>query len=243
MGELARRARTLLRGLVAALLPSPERERWTRGALDPAPYSAALGAVQLVAGIGLFFTSWLSFMRGGTAAGSQILLENWFPGLLNTHFMGVGLLNGIAWFLHPLAWIFGGMALMGLARCAAFGAVGVSLAEPAVWALLRARQGLDRWRARRRRARALGPPRPDRLSRPGPGELLLLTGRERPEWNRRVAIEVQGRHYRLVRLEEREEGDRITLAYHLREKDPSEVFRGVVHYRGPGESPGPSQAG
>jgi hypothetical protein len=186
--------------------------------------------VELVGGTGLFFVSWLSFMRTGTAAGSLILLENWFPGLMNTHFMGVGLLSGIAWFLHPLAWLFGSIMVTGFVRVIAASAAGASVGEPLVWLALRGYQGVRRLRARRRRARSLGPARPDRLKHLAPGRLLLLTCRERTEWNPSVTIEVNGHYYRLADVEERSEGDWTTLAYHLREERENEIFRRLVHY-------------
>ncbi len=232
MSELRRFLGDLATGLAAALLPSPERERLARSrGVHVAPFSLLLGLIELALGILLFMAGGLAFMRGGATATSLLLLENWDPTLSTTHFQGAGLVNWLAWMLHPVAWLFASVALVGMARCVAYAATREAVPEPAVWALLRLWQAAGARLEEQRRRQAFGPERPDRLERRPDGGLMLFTQHERPDWNEDVTIEVEGRFYRLSGVEQRRHGPWAVLAYRLEEREASEVVRGLVRYR------------
>ncbi len=221
----------LVQGLVAALLPTPERERFARPReLDAPRRSFELGLIQLAFGVGMFLFGGLAFMRPATADQSVMLLENWMPGLSTTHFRGLGVINWLAWFVFPGSWPFAYLALVGLARCTAFAVTREAVGEPVVWAGLRMWQKLRGRAARRARESRLGPLRPDRVLPGKGGDLFVLTCRDKPGWTPAVTIEIDDRFYRLVGADEREDGEWNVLVYRLREQGTETVIRGLVHY-------------
>jgi len=225
----------LLQGFWTALLPSPERERFARPReLDAPRWSLELGIVQMFGGIALFLAGGLAFMRPATTDGSMTLLQHWWPGLSTTHFQGLAILNWLAWFIHPASWPFAYLALVGLARCAAFAITREAVGEPIVWALLRARKFASTRSATRRRESRLGPMRPDRvLAGKGP-DLFVVCCREKPEWTSASTLEIGGRFYRLVGVEERPDGPWDSIVYRLREaKIGAGVIRRLVRYEPP----------
>jgi hypothetical protein len=195
----------------------------------------------LFVGLGLFLFGGLAFMRPATADGGMLLLENWFPGLSTTHFQGLAMLNWFAWMILPVSWPFTYLAVVGLARCAAFAITREAVGEPLVWAAVRIGQAAGaRFETRRRESR-LGPLRPDRvLSGQGP-EVFVLSCREKPEWTAASIIEIEGRFYRLLSAEERLDGAWSSVVYRLRETEiGAGVIRKLVRYEPP---PGASLPG
>lgn len=226
----------VLRGLLAAMLPSPERERYARDrGLDAPRWSLAVGSGQIVAGSLAFMVAGLGFVRTGSVAGGLALLHNWQPGLSTTHVQGMGLIHWLAWFLHPASWPFSYISAVGLVRLVAFVATREAVGEPLVLAGMRIVQ-----RRRSRKAdldfkKQLGPYRPDRVQPAGERELVVFSSREKPRWRETVTIEHRGRYYRCVAVGLEPDDRWQVLAYRLREEPPGAIIRRLVRYDGPGE--------
>jgi hypothetical protein len=229
--------RWLADGLLVAILPSPERDRYARDREIDAPrWSFAVGLLQMAAGTFIWFRVGLAFIGAGTDDLTRVLLENWWPGLSTTHLQGVGLVNWLTWCLHPVSWPFAYLGLTGLLRCAAFGISREALGEPVVWAGMRLAQTTARRRREKRREADLGPVRPDRIREREQGGVWVLSCREKPEWNDLVTIEIGDRLFRLDGVEELREGSRVTIVYALRSEAPNAVIRRLVRYV-PGSDP------
>lgn len=234
VGLVARAIEVALQGAVAAMLPSPERERFARPREIDAPrWSLEIGLLQGAAGAGLFMAAGLAYTRPATTDQALILLRNWWPGLSTTHFQSLGLINWLGWCLSPASWPFTYLALVGLLRCTAFAIAREAVGEPVVWAAIRTYQHLRRVRAARSREARLGPLRPDRVLRGKGTDVLVLTCRDKPEWTPTATIEIGDRFYRLLAVRERQDGEWSVIVYGLREQEPQAVVRGLVHYRPP----------
>jgi hypothetical protein len=235
MGTLARigtELRFALRGFAVALLPSPERERLAnRWQVDAASYSFSLGLIEAVGGGLMFFFGAIACMLGTVPFLNQVLIDNWFEGLSSTHFRGGGLVGLLVWCLHPVAWLCILEGITGIVRVAAFVADRQGVGEPLVWLVLRVVQLVVRGSGRARRARDLGPLRPDRLVWHSDSDLEILSCRERPEWTDSVALGIDDRFFRLTGLEDRADGMHTVVAYRFAELDPNEVIRRAVLYR------------
>jgi hypothetical protein len=235
IGFLVLGSTRFVQGLWAALLPSPERERFARPReLDVSRSSLELGLVQMFVGVGLFLFGGLAFMRPATTEGGMLLLENWFPGLSTTHFQGLAMLNWFAWMILPVSWPFTYLALVGLARCAAFAITREAVGEPIVWVALRAWQVATARRATKQREARLGPMRPDRVLSGKGKDVFVLSCREKTEWTAASTIEINDRFFRLVGIDERPDGAWLSIVYHLREVEiGAGVIRRLVRYRLP----------
>jgi hypothetical protein len=220
----------LLRGLLSALLPSPERERLAReNGLNAPKCSFFLGLLQGPIGVAFFVTGGLSFMRGTSLILSWGMLENWQPGMTTNDIRATGLIGWLSWFLHPLAWPPAYLALIGLGRCLTFAIAGEAMGEPLVIAAMRLAQAWNRRSQVRRREAELGPIRPDRILRQA-DDIVILTCREKKDWRVAVTIEIGGRFYRLKSLQERRDGPHRALAYHLTPQPPGALVRRLVRY-------------
>jgi hypothetical protein len=223
-------------GLLAGLLPSPERERLARAqGVDPPRWSLDLGLVELAIGAWRFVSGGLAFMRPAAASQSMTLLEHWWPGLTTAHFQGLGILNWLAWFLHPGSWPWAYLSVVGLTRCVAFAVTREAVAEPVVCLALRLGQRLARGLDATRRRRRLGPIRPDRVITSRDGGLIVLTRREKRGWQGPVTVEVGDRYYRLVAIEERPDAEWNVLTYVLREEPQGSLIRRLLRYEPPGD--------
>lgn len=230
-------ARAVFDGLLVALLPSPERESHARKTGVNAPrFSFAVGLVQFLFGGWLFL--WGGLMYIGAVSGDQltILLENWWPGLSTTHLQGVGLINWFAWFFNPSSWPFAYLGVTGLLRMAVFGIGGEAMAEPVVWAGMRISQRVLGRRRAKAREQELGPVRPDRIVEREGGGVVVLTCREKDDWNEMTTIAIGERFFRLDRIEDWKTGEQVWIAYVLRPEDPSAVIRRLINYD-PGSDP------
>jgi len=231
MDSLAFHVRRFFQGLWVALLPAPERQRFARRHLLDAPlWSLMVGFVQGGVGLVLFVLGGLAFTRGVSGDLSRGLLENWEPGLSTTHFRATGLVGWLAWLIWPASWPRAYLALVGLGRCLAFAITREALGEPLLLLALRPLQRALRGRERRRRESELGPPRSDRLSHEG-GDLVVLSCRPKPGWDEAATVEIGDRYYRVAGTEERVDGAWKSIAYRLREQDPTSAIRRLVRYR------------
>jgi hypothetical protein len=219
----------VLAGWVAALLPPPARDRLAREhGVDVPRCSLALGLAQLALGLLGFMSGGIAYMRGASLSLSWLLIENWEPGVSTTDMQGGGLVSWLGWFLHPLAWLTGFVALTGLVRIVAFVATREPVAEPLVWLVVRLREAFVRRRDSRRRERDLGPPRPDRFVEDPDGRLVLLSCRERPEIHGGVTVEVDGRFWLFESVEDRPDGEWTCRAYRLRRQQEGELIRRLL---------------
>ncbi|HKQ62315.1 MAG TPA: tetratricopeptide repeat protein, partial [Candidatus Polarisedimenticolaceae bacterium] len=215
-----------------ALLPSPERERLAqRYGLDAPRCSFSLGLLESFGGTAAFIVNGLAYMRPAATEQSMFLLRNWWSGLNTNDFRAVGLVNWLAWFLHPLAWALAYFALTGLVRCVAFAITREAVGEPLVVGGLRAGQALARRYRARRLAQRLGPARPDRVIGDGEEELELWSARPKHEWELGVTVELEaGRFYRILAIEERAEEPWSWIAYRLQLEPPGALVRRVARY-------------
>jgi hypothetical protein len=224
-----------LRGLWIALLPSPEREDYARRHGHDAPrWSLGFGFVQGGLGVALFVIGGLAFMRGSASILSWGMLESWQPGLTTNEIRATGVIGWLAWFICPLSWPPAYLAMVGLVRCATFAITREAVGEPLALATLRLIQALRLRRNQRVREEELGPVRPDSIALEN-GDVVVLTSREKNCWEEEATVEVAGRYYRLVSVEERTDGDSKTIAYRLREAASGNVIRRLVRYSPPPE--------
>lgn len=230
--------RRFIQGVYAALIPSPERDRFQeRTGVSPLGFSVFLGIVEGAVGLTLYCSGALGFMEHyGTEHGMWVLehydeIQGATGRAPNTTDIRAGAMFAFfTWHLKPIAWLYIAIALTGLMRCVAFLVAREAVAEPVVWAGLRLGQLLSGKARAKRREAALGPPRRDKFLLEDGSDLVLLTMRPKPEWNERVTIEVRGKHYRLLRVEDRRDGPFTSIAYLLRDADDAEVVRGFVRY-------------
>ncbi len=224
-----------LRGLWIALLPSPEREDHARRHGHDAPrWSLGFGFVQGAMGAALFFVGGLAFMRGSASILSWGMLENWQPGLTTNDIRATGVIGWLGWFICPLSWPPAYLAMNGLVRCATFAITREAVGEPLVLGALRLIRALRLRRGRRLREEELGPVRPDRIVKEN-GDIVVLTSREKSGWEEEATVEVGGRYYRLVAVDERSKDGGKTIAYKLREASSGSVIRRLVRYSPPPE--------
>ena|GEM_PF-3217017 len=231
--EISSRAVTaVVLGLMAALLPYPERDDFSRRhSIDPGIYSLLLGTVQAVGGVlGVVFGG-LAWIQGTVGTQSMFLLSRWFPGLNNTHLMGVGLLNGLAWLLHPYCWILLSISLTGAVRLAAFVAAGHAVGEPLVWLGLRLVQAGTRGRRKLRRTRELGPLRADRFHHDAKGRLVIVTSRDRPDWTSTITLLFDEEFYRLIDRATIRDGAHHAVRYVFEPIPETALIRGLRPYQ------------
>lgn len=230
--ELLEWPRWILHGILCALLPAPERQRhaWRHG-IDAPRWSLAFGLLQGGLGAALFIVFGLAFTRGVSGDLSTVLLENWDPSLTSTHFRGTGLIGWLGWLIWPGSWPWSYLALVGLVRCIAFAITREAVGEPIVVPLVRVLESRRRRRAEQARRLELGPPRADRLQQSG-GQLLVVSAREKRDWEPgSTTVEIDGRYFLVVGVEERFDGRWVSLVYRLRPADATAAIRRFVHYR------------
>jgi hypothetical protein len=122
--------------------------------------------------------------------------------------------------------------VVGVLRIAAFWSTREAIGEPLGYLALRLSQAIGRGRRAGRRRLSLGPARPDRFVPGAPGELLLLSARERPEWQEGRAVEIAEIFYRIAGSELKVPNGEIAkvYVYRLIELAPNEMIRRLVAY-------------
>jgi hypothetical protein len=233
MSRIARTVLAIGQCFALALLPSPERDRLARSAELDAPICSFLfGLVQGGIGVATYMIAGLAFMRASSMGVSMWMLENWWPGLTNTHMAGGAVVSWLVWLVHPVSWPFAYLALVGLLRVAAFAITREAVGEPLVWAGLRLGQGLWRWRAARREVSALGPPRRDRVVRRGRG-WLIISARPKDGWDTIATVEIDDDFYSIVEVERQTGGRWDSIVYHLEPLEDQAIIRRLVQFKIP----------
>jgi hypothetical protein len=223
----------LLPGLFAALLPNPERGDFTRRhGGDPAGWSAFLGLAEFLGGGLVVFSDGLGHFQRLTNQHAAYLMEKvepkdfeagWFA------YVNSGPLTVLHWLIQPWTWLLISIPVVGAVRLVTYAVNQEASGEPIVWAGVRLSQFLGRRLGQSRDLLRHGPERPDRIV-PSPGGLTVLACRPKPDWNPLVTIEIRERFYRVLRTEERQDGQWWVFAYVMREMPESEVIRYLIRY-------------
>lgn len=213
------------RGVISAVLPAPERDQIAAGfQISPPRWSFALGMIGGAVGLMLYMGGALGFM--GLLGGEQALA------LLDSPMPGFGRLAGImtwlTWHLQPEAWLYMYLALMGLVRVLAFAITGQAVAEAVILPPLRGIQWLRGRAARQARLVRLGPTRSDRVLAGKGGDLVVLSCREKEDWDEVATIKIAGRFYCLIDVADRPDGRWTAIAYRLREIGSTDLIRKLV---------------
>lgn len=218
----------LARGVASALLPSPERERVaTPAAVSPPHWSFLAGLVGGAVGLLLYFDGSLAFMGDLGGRQAMALLQSGEP-ITDTDIRFGGILTWFAWHLQPQAWLYMYLSLTGLLRVVAFLATQEAVAEPVIWASMRLLENSRRKAEQQRRLLELGPRRPDRVLEEDGCDLVVLSCREKADWDESATIEIGARQYRLIDAGDRDDGRWKAIAYRLRESRSGDAVRRVV---------------
>ena len=225
----------LLLGLIAALLPAPERGDFARrNGVDPSGWSGLVGLAELFVGGSVVVSNGLAHFQRLANENAALLMEV-DPSKLTAEgryaYVNSGPLLVLHWLAEPWTWVLISIPLVGIVRLVAYGVNREAVGEPVVWAGVRLSQLLRRRLERSRDLLRYGPERPDRIVA-SPGGLTILSCRSKPDWNPLVTIEVHERFYRLLRKEERQAGQWWVYAYVLGEIPESEVIRYLIRYEG-----------
>ncbi|HEX6865295.1 MAG TPA: hypothetical protein VF414_20875 [Thermoanaerobaculia bacterium] len=225
--------RDLLLGLFAALLPSPERGDFSRRhGVDPAGWSALIGLAELFGGGAAAFSNGMSHFQRLTAEHAAYLLEKIDPKDFKegwAAYVGSGPLTVLHWLIQPWTWVLISIPVVGVVRLVAYAVNQEASGEPIVWAGVRLSQLLGRRLGQSRDLLRYGPERPDRIL-PSPGGLTILSCRPKPDWNPLVTIEIGEKFYKVLRTDERQDGQWWVYAYVMREMPESEVIRYLIRY-------------
>ena len=221
--------RRVLLSLWSALLPASERERLEARLeydMPTVPASWALAVVQLSL-IPVWALMGVSYARGVTGVQTETLLATEVPPLFLEARLASIALGPLAFLFSPQGLLLEYVILTGVVRVAGLVASGRPTGDPLVTLLAWLRRFASGEIRRQRRLRALGPWRPDRILPDGRG-LVVLSSRDKPDWNERVTIEYAGAFYRLVRQGDRPHGRWVDAAYVLRRREPGELIRSLV---------------
>lgn len=229
--------RRLLLGLWSALLPASERERLqARLAYDvpTVPASWALATVQLAL-IPVWALVGLAYANSVVGTQAEAILATEVPPLFIETMLGSVGLGLLAYLASPPGLVLEYVIITGAVRVAGLVASGRPTGDPLITLLAWLKRLAGAEIRQQRRLRALGPLRPDEVL-PDSRGLLVLSSRDKPDWNERVTIEHGGNFYRLVRREDRPHDRWIDVAYVLRRQQPGELIRTLVKLEAPPES-------
>lgn len=219
----------------ALVLPLPERERYERKTyLDVPFWSFLLGWLQIFGAFFLLFEDYFVTMRsimgetgevmGGAANSANFderLAYNW-----------LGALNAVLWLLKPYTLFCFLVFATGVLRIASFISSRDSLGEPLFTLGLRISQRMKARRAEGDLQASLGPERPDRLLPGEAGEKILLSARQRVDWQNTVSVDFEGEIFQIVSGELKcpEGENKMVWVYHLREQPEGQLIRRLVRY-------------
>ena len=221
--------RRLLLGLWSALLPASEREPLQERLDYDVPTLAAswaLAAAQLSL-IPVWALTGLAYAREVTGVQASSILATGRPPTFTEAMLASIVLGPLAFLVSPLGLLLEYVILTGVVRLAGLVASDRATGDPLLTLLAWLRRGAIAETRRRRRLRALGPWRPDRIVQLDTG-LVVLSSRDKPDWNERVTIEYRGVFYRLVRREDRAHDRWVDVAHVLRKQQPGELIRRLV---------------
>ena len=221
--------RRLLLGLWSALLPASEREP-LRGRLDyDVPTEAAswaLAGAQLSL-IPVWAIIGLSYAREVVGVQASSILATSRPPTFTEAMLASIALGPLAFLVSPVGLLLEYVILTGVVRLAGLVASDRATGDPLITLLAWLRRVAIAEIQRRRRLRVLGAWRPDRIVQVDEG-LVVLSSRDKPDWNERVTIEYRGAFYRLVRREDRPYDGCVDVAHVLRRQQPGELIRRLV---------------
>jgi hypothetical protein len=190
-------------------------------------------------GVALYTGGYLVYAGHVGSQHGWVLLTNWYSAgfgrpLTQADIMYSGIFAWFGWHMQPEAWLWTFIALTGLVRCVTFLAVKEPVAEPVVALAMWATRTMSGKAREKKRLMELGPERPDKLIYEPEGlgcDLLVVSCRDKPSWNRRVTIEVRDKYYRLLDRQDRWETTRRVACFLLQEVGDEEVARGFVSYQ------------
>ncbi|MGE0452474.1 MAG: hypothetical protein AB7O37_05240 [Vicinamibacteria bacterium] len=229
--------------VLAALLPDPWRTSVAQGLALDATRGAVTGALACLLGGGVA-------LLVGFIAASRARLDA-VAGELSRTSSGAGALTMLdsftaggpwAYFLRPSSLLLAYLAVTGFVRFLHAWTTRQPAPDPALALLIGGTRALMGRHGNRAALARLGPDRPDRLLEQG-RELLVLSSREKPEWNERSTIQVGDGFYRLGSRDERELEGARWIAYRLVPLEAGIVFRGLVRYEPPAAARRPRQVG
>lgn len=228
--------RDLFLGLLAALLPDPERGDFTRRhGGDPAGWSFLLGLAEFLGGGLAMVSNGLDFFQRVAERNATMFVDKLESATMSTKEVAGYTLSGVAnwfeWLARPWTWLLFLIPATGLLRLVTYGLHHDAAGEPLVWAVLRLWRLAQRSLGQSRDLLRFGPERPDRIV-PSPEGLTILACRPK-DWSPLVTIEVRERFYRLAKKEERQDGPWWVHAYVLEELPESEVIRSLVRWEAP----------
>jgi hypothetical protein len=217
-------------GLWSALLPASERELLLERLDEHVPTvgaSWALGVLQVCL-IPIWALLGIGYTGQVVGVQSESILAQECPPTFTEAMLASIALGPLAFLVTPQGLLLEYLIVTGVVRLAGLLAADRPTGDPIV-TVLAALGRFGRAEVRhRRRLRTLGPWRPDRILREG-ARLVVLSSRDKLDWNQRVTIEHAGALYHLERREERPHGRWIDVAYVLRPHQPGELVRSLVH--------------
>jgi len=224
----------LLAGLFAALLPNPERGDFSRRhGGDPAGWSLVLGLAEFLIGGVVMVSNGIDFFQRVAERNAAMFVDKLESATMSTKEVAGYTLSGVAnwfeWLAEPWTWLLFLIPATGLLRLVTYGLHHEAAGEPLVWAGLRLWQLAGRRLGQSRDLLRYGPERPDRIV-PSPGGLIVLACRPKPDWSPLVTVEIREKFYRLLKTEERQDGQWWVHAYVMREMPESEVIRYLIRY-------------
>jgi len=229
----------------AALLPEPERRTASeRLALDPMRGTWLLCAFQLFGGAVLWVFGFVAagqarldavagqYTRAASAPSDAEVKRTYAPFYGGSDTWSPEGLRFLAFAFTPQGLILEYAFLTGLVRTLHAVTSRKPLGDPVLSLVLGAFRGGALRRRERTRLARLGPERPDRVV-PDGEELIVLSARDKPDWDERATIRIADRFYRLRGVSERPDEEWRVLAYRLAPVEAGAVMRGLVHYEPP----------
>ena len=220
--------------LAAALLPVRDRERLRQKypiGLNGATFFA--GLVQILVGGPAWAYGFLVYAERLADFQTAAVGMNVEPSESVSILTLAGPLTFLSYLLSPVGLLLGYVTVTGVLRLVVLVSVREPMGDPVLCFVFWGARSLRRESVRRARLARLGPERPDRILKGAGSDLVVVSCREKPGWNDLVTIRAGDRFYRLVGVEERQDGRHRAIAYFLNEADANEVVRGLVRYEMP----------